>query len=726
MVRNKIVGRIKAALVSTAMIATTLITPAVSTFNNVTAASQTINVNKTFTTTESETAGTNKGDITLSNLGAGVKTLTLNFETSYTGNCTIGVYGWGLAASPYWADDKQQVEKTVKDGKLAVTFTIPTTITSTVTKIGMGIWYPKAGETFKLTTIETDAAGGTEQETPDIPVSANAKSGTCTFKDNGDGTATISSTLTAEIDTSAEAMNYLLTAGYDEEMYDPSVNPDAEPYVPGESPINSHKFKFSEFGISDIKNVTFESFNYTIESDVDIKRFLYGGGINVQQGSVADTEAVKGKNGYWYNDQGEEDVAEYGDKFLIDDYHEGYTATGLGSYGEIVWDVPKSVQPFVTKNESDAVGFQFWYAEENAEESPAVEEVHLTSASCTYTRTMTVPYNKTISKTLNKTLTSGSDTTNQTKFSLADLNLGERDKLSAVKFTVSSTTDLHKFTSGLGISVDSENVIATDGWYQPSNVVVLDGGKSFEIMWIIPESIRNDLYTQEGDVMFGFWYGGDKAGEEATSITLKSMDFYTFASQEEELLVTPSELEIVAGETEKLTVNVDGCTFVPLNKNVVTVDENGNVTAVAEGATTITVTTPEGQVTTVNVTVLPPVTTAVTTVVTTTTTTVVTTTTAVTTTVDPDEIIDWDYVLYGDVNLDQKISSADVVALNKYLVNKTAYALKNATARENADCKYDTVLSQEDSVAIINFCLEKITKLDLGPAEKPVNKFYSN
>jgi hypothetical protein len=77
-------------------------------------------------------------------------------------------------------------------------------------------------------------------------------------------------------------------------------------------------------------------------------------------------------------------------------------------------------------------------------------------------------------------------------------------------------------------------------------------------------------------------------------------------------------------------------------------------------------------------------------------------------------------LLYGDTNLSNSVTSADVVTLNKYLVNKSAYALKEDDGRkayEQADCKYDKVLTQEDSVAIINFCLEKITLDDLGPQE---------
>lgn len=726
MIKRRLIGRIKAAVVSAAMIATTFITPALTTFNNVTAA--TINVNKTFTTTEStaETAS-NKAKIPLTGIG-NASTITLNFTTSFTGNATIGVYGWEITEDPWWADDKQEAKPTISAGKCSVTFNVPAEVKGKVKTVGIGVWYPKDGTKFTLTTIETDAStSGSETGETNIPVSKNPING-CDFKDNKDGTATISSTLSAEIEGD---MDYLLTLGYDEDYYDPTLNPELtdeerQAFIDGTAPINSHKFKFSEFGIDDITNVKFQSFNYVIESDTDLKQFMYGGGINVSQGSPADTEYAKGKNGYWYNDQGEEDVKEFGDKFEIDDYGTGYTATNAGQYAEVVWDVPVSVQEYVTKSESDTVGFQYWYGangeDEETYEPIKIESVHLTGASCTYTRTMTVPYNKTITKTPNKSLTSGNDTTNQTKLSIADLGLGDRDKISAIKFTVTSTTDLHKLTSGVGISVSEENEAADKGWYQPSNIVVRDSGKTAEIMWILPEVISNDVYKENGEVMFGFWYGGDKEGTEVNSVTLKSVDYYTYISQEDELTVDPAELEISVDESKELKVNVDGCTFISTNKNVATVDSNGNVTGIAAGTATIVVTTPEKQEFIVNVTVKKPV---VTTVTTTDTKVTTVTTTVVSTTVDPDSIIDWSRVLYGDVDVDGAVNSTDIVILNQYLLSKEEYPLKNATAMENADTVYDKEIKSNDSMAIINFVLGINSLEDLGPADKPDNKFYS-
>lgn len=728
MVKTNLIGRLKAAAISAAMITTAFVTPSIATINSVTAAgSSSISVNKTLIA-DGKNEGQRQAKIPVT-LSSDASELTFNFETEYAGNVSIGIYGAEIKSDPYWVDLDGSFDAKADGGKFSVTYTIPSTLDPTEIKsIGVGIWYPKTNETFKLTTISTDGTGGGSGGNPSNPaepiVSKNDKSGTCTFKDNGDGTADITSTLTAEISD----VDYTLTAGYDEEKYAPyNKDPDAKEWQEGD-PINSHKFKWSEFNIADIDNVTFQSFNYVIESDVDMKKLMYGGGINVKKDSVADTEAVKGKDGYWYNDQGEEDVEKYGDKFLIDDYATGYTVEDAGTYAKIVWDVPKSVQEWVTKGSDSAVGIQFWYGQDgSSEEYKEIETVKLTGASCTYTRKMTVPYNKTINKKTNQKLTMGTDDTkNQIKLNLADLGLKERDKLSAIKFTVSGT-GVEKMQFGVGISTDIENPMATKGWYQPGNITVLDDGtrKSFEIMWILPDVVRNDvdLVSELGNLMFGYWYGGDKDGNEIANVTLDSVDFYTFQSKEKELTVSPSEFEITVGEKKQLTTSVDGCTFVAASATggeYFTVDKSGNVEALAPGAGTITVTSPEGQevVVTVIVKAAQTTTTTVTTAATTTTTAVTTTTT--TTTADPDPI-DWSKVKYGDVDLDGDITATDIVLINKYVLSSAEYPFVNATATENANAHYDKdengkgIINLSDSNDVISVVLGIFKESDLGP-----------
>ena len=728
MVGKRLGSRVKAAVIGAVMTASVFISPAAFQFSKVTAADLT--VNHKFTTTDSTADdASNKAKIDISSF-KGASTITLNFETTYTGEITVGTYGNEISKDPWWvgADttpkvENQEFKATAKNGKFSIVYQVPSSITNDIKTVGLGIWYPKDGTVVTLTTA---SAGGTVNPNPgpgeqEKPETQNAKSGSWSFTDNKDGTATISSTLTAEIDD--QEMDFLLTKGYDEEGY---LDEEGKNTWKEGDPINSHKFKFSEFGLENLDSIRIQSFNYTITSDEEMSKFMYGGGINVEPQSPADTEYVKGKNGYWYNDQGDEDMEQYGDQFEIT-VNNGYTVQNAGTYAEIVWDVPADVQEYVTKNLTDTVGFQFWYAQAanppEGEDYAEVEEVHLKAASCTYTRTMTVPYRtgKTINKKVGQKLTAGSDeATNQYKFNLKDLGLENRDLVSAVKFNVTSSADLKKFTGGVGISVANGNSHATDGWYMPaSNITVLEPGKKFEIMWIIPDSIRKDVdvLSEDGNLMFGAWY----AGEDAPTITLDSIDFYEFISNEEDLSVVPEKLELTVGETHKLTTNVSGCKYISSNPSVATA-ENDVVSALAKGQTNILVRSPEGQEVTITVTVkdkvvvtTAPVTTTAP--VKTTTKIVTTTTTPVTTVPEPtEEPIDWDKVLYGDVNVDGKITIADVVALNMYLLNNDENKL-SATGKENAQCVYDGVIDTNDSALLINYVAMLVPVEDLGPQD---------
>lgn len=71
-------------------------------------------------------------------------------------------------------------------------------------------------------------------------------------------------------------------------------------------------------------------------------------------------------------------------------------------------------------------------------------------------------------------------------------------------------------------------------------------------------------------------------------------------------------------------------------------------------------------------------------------------------------------IKYGDVNTDGLINSADVVVLNKFLINNEKYSLTSAIAYENANCVYDSSINTKDSMAIINVVLNIITEDKLG------------
>lgn len=179
-----------------------------------------------------------------------------------------------------------------------------------------------------------------------------------------------------------------------------------------------------------------------------------------------------------------------------------------------------------------------------------------------------------------------------------------------------------------------------------------------------------------------FWHAGD------ILMALGTMyDLYpeVLPEAQDEETVDKTEITVAVGETDKITPSKDGCTFESADPTIATVDENGVVTGVAEGETTVVVKFPSGteKVVTVKVT---------------------------------DTTEDDDY-LYGDVNLDGFVNSTDVVVLNKYLLSDTKYALQNEKAYEQAQTVYDGVINSQDAMAIVNYVLELITIEDLGPGK---------
>lgn len=760
MASKKMSGRITAAVISSIMTASMFTAPISYQFTNqlsqiVSAEVAELDVKLEAADSGSTDPAPNKTRIAVPKDSTEV---TFTFESDSTDDLSLGIYGlelYGTEADPdsYWGDVSTDIS--IKGGKGSYTYKIPAKYQGKVKKIALGLWYPKSGVTVTITSVESDGTGtpgGPSTGGPnvlgpqDAPKTENTKSGTCSFTDNGDGTATISATLTSEvkIDDSTQ-FDFVLTNGYDEESY---LDEDGKSTYEEGDPINSHKFTFADFGFEstgDLDGVTFQSFNYTITCDEDMAKFQYGGGINVGLESPADTEYVKGKNGYWYNDQGEEDVEKYGAKLaeLGIEYHGAYTVENAGKYAEIVWDVPKDVQPHVASDKlNNTVGIQYWYSNalnaEEGKEYEAIPEVHLTSASCTYTKTLTVPYNTTKNVKIGKTLTPGGDN-KQLKYMLSELGLkNSRDKISAVKFNLKSSADIKKLTSGVGISVGGDKEEEFDGWYMSSpDITILEPAKDkIELMWIVPTKIRDyvDFISALGNILYGTWY----TGEDNASVTLESMDFYEYISNEkEDLTVWPENMEVEVGETSNIKTNIPGCTFKSSSSSIASVDEKGAVTGVSEGLTTITITTPEGQeatikvivtdnsipVTTAPVTTAKPVTTATkpTTAKPVTTVDPNSTTKPTTTAFDPTIDIDWASVLYGDVNLDTYVDTADLVMLNMYILDPETYPIKNATARENAQCYYDApekLIDSYDASILLNYIAMLIKYEEIGPKDK--------
>lgn len=75
---------------------------------------------------------------------------------------------------------------------------------------------------------------------------------------------------------------------------------------------------------------------------------------------------------------------------------------------------------------------------------------------------------------------------------------------------------------------------------------------------------------------------------------------------------------------------------------------------------------------------------------------------------------DTDATLYGDVNSDDRVNSTDIVIISQFLISHTEYPFTNASCYVNADCNNDQKINSQDSMAIINCVLNIISLDELG------------
>lgn len=293
--------------------------------------------------------------------------------SSSAGGFSFGL-GIGIAKDPYWTEYDNGKSFSKKGSGTSVDLKANTSTKIAVDVSDLDLDYANGHLEFrvyyttgknitldKITTGDSGSGSSSSEKTG----TENTKSGSYSFKDNKDGTATVSSTLCATLDD----IDALLTLGTDEDEY---LDEDGKSTWEEGDPINSKKISYGDFGLptdSDAE-IQIESFTFTIESKKDMETLMYGCGLNVEQASPADTEYVLGKNGYWYNDHGAEDIED--EDFEIE-VGNGTTLSDCGKYVEAVWDVPKDVVPYTTAKPSDTVSFQYWYGDQ--------DEVTLTAAT---------------------------------------------------------------------------------------------------------------------------------------------------------------------------------------------------------------------------------------------------------------------------------------------------------------------------------------------------------
>ncbi len=323
-------------------------------------------------------------------------------------------------------------------------------------------------------------------------INSNAESYSFT-ENSADGTATVTAINSLKLDD----LNIKLTPGNSssEEYYEQNAaelfpeitmgKPSEDDIRAKDLPLNSHKFSYSDFnfrpGVNVTSNAKVKSLSVTLKADsedVNITRIMYGGGMNVNYKSAADTEyakhlcGVKEDNnaGYWYNDVGPEVLQECTEAGIewgngVGEFEPGggsdLAKQEMGGYLTVTWDVPESVLKDATFKTKDQISFQLWYAEAAGK---ALEGgLTIVSAALTYEESITFPYTGQASVS-----NAGSGTmSDPVSIDYADFGM-EYEKTAdvyAVQFDVTLPNDANQAVIGMGTSV-LEKLGITDNWYQ--------------------------------------------------------------------------------------------------------------------------------------------------------------------------------------------------------------------------------------------------------------------
>ncbi len=490
--------------------------------------------------------------------GSSVKSLTIYVTSSSAGSMSYG-FGIGTKTSPYWIEmnNGTLVAGEGEGTSIKLSADTSTAIAIDLSKYELS-YNPKSDQypgRFEFRNYYSDGTitidkivanddgsssggGGGSSQT-----SENTKSGSYTFKDNKDGTATISTTLSGTLDD----IDAVLTRGYDEDTY---YDPETGKSTWTESdPINSRKLKYSDFGIkapAADEKITLESFTFSVSSDVNMDTFMFGCGLNVEYMSPADSEywieqqksAPDTHKGYWYNEHGADADGEYDfDRDALEIVPtEGTTLEDCGKWVDAIWDVPAEIQEYATAKDGDAVSFQFWYGANKENGYEEYDEVELKSATCTYTLEKTVPYTDSAKYTGSAiSLTQGSDTTNSASVSMKEFGLTANDTPVAVKFSLSIPSEIKKLVFGVGISdTNSANQ------YSDFQYAVLNAATDQEIMWIIPANVVPDVLY--GNLTFGYYYGADSSDKLVNTIKISDITVY-YATEEVTTTTTTTTTE---------------------------------------------------------------------------------------------------------------------------------------------------------------------------------------
>ena len=181
-----------------------------------------------------------------------------------------------------------------------------------------------------------------------------------------------------------------------------------------------------------------------------------------------------------------------------------FSVQANGSYVEVRWDVPIDIQSFVDASGQVLIGY--WWGNTTG--------VTLKNVICTYARNRELPVDGTKIYSVGESVRYDAPD-NTIRVPLTGLPEGSTPQ--AVTFKVRADKGFGKFTGAFGVQ--------TDDWYQSATVAVPTTADTLDMVWIIPDEVKEKI-PAGGEIMLGYWWG------EPDSLTLEQLSVrYSYGPQ---------------------------------------------------------------------------------------------------------------------------------------------------------------------------------------------------
>ena len=175
-----------------------------------------------------------------------------------------------------------------------------------------------------------------------------------------------------------------------------------------------------------------------------------------------------------------------------------FTAPTQGTYGEITWNVPADVSPYVTAG--GEVLFGYWWG--------GATKIRVQEVICNITRTREIPVDDTQHIDIGSVVNYGS-TDNKFRIPTADI-LPDDGVPQAVTFNLSAAGSLTKFTGAFGYE-------SSKGSCQTKDIAVFTNGNSLSLTWLVNDEAKSYI-DKDGELVLGYWWSN------IADITLDSVD----------------------------------------------------------------------------------------------------------------------------------------------------------------------------------------------------------